>query len=403
MKLLRNVRRIEGGAIDRCSLLMDGGVVRTILPPEAEVPGAEALDGGGLYAAPGFIELHAHGADGADVMDCTPEAMDKVAEYHLRHGVTTFYPTTSTDSDDSIRRVLDACRAVQTTRADRQCIPGIHIEGQYISEARNGGMYMRYIRTPDPREYVPLIEYGSGLIKRWSIAPELPGGLAFGDYASGHGIVCSMAHTDATYDQVAEAKQHGFRHLTHFYSDMNSVVRIHGFRTMGAIEAGYDMDDLWIEIIGDGCHIPPALMQFLYRHIGPGRMHLVSDSVRVAGTAREGEYVDVGSRDRGLQGIVEDGVVKFLDRSAFHGSIASGMELIQATHGKAELPLADCVRMLTENPARIMGIDDCKGHLREGYDADLVLFDEDLTLRQVFYRGCPVFTERSTTRSHTIK
>ena len=171
MKLLKNVRRIEGGLLDPCSLLMEGGVIRAVLSSEAEVPDAEALDGRGLYAAPGFIELHAHGADGADVMDCTAEAMDRVAEYHLRHGVTTFYPTTSTDSDDSIRRVLDACRTVRKMRADRQCIPGIHIEGQYISEARNGGMYMRYIRTPDPREYVPLIEYGYGLIKRWSIAP----------------------------------------------------------------------------------------------------------------------------------------------------------------------------------------------------------------------------------------
>ena len=392
MKLLKNVRRIEGGQTDPCSLLMEDGVIRSILPPEAEVAGAEVLNGQGLYAAPGFIELHAHGADGADVMDCTAEAMDTVAEYHLRHGVTTFYPTTSTDSDDSIRRVLDACRTVQKAREDRQCIPGIHIEGQYISEARNGGMYMRYIRTPDPAEYIPLIEYGGGLIKRWSIAPELPGGLDFGDYASNRGIVCSMAHTDATYDQVAEAKQHGFRHLTHFYSDMNSVVRINGFRTMGAIEAGYDMDDLWIEIIGDGCHIPPALMGYLYRHIGPARMHLVSDSVRVAGTAREGEYVDVGSQDRGLQGIVEDGVVKFMDRSAFHGSIASGMELLQATCQKAGLPLADAVRMLTENPAKIMGIDDRKGHIKEGYDADMVLFDDRLTLKEVFYRGRSVYT-----------
>lgn len=403
MKLLKNIRRIEGGAIDRCSLMIDKGIIRTILPPEVAVDSVDSLDGGGLYAAPGFIELHAHGADGADIMDCTAEAMDRVCEYHLRHGVTTFYPTTSTDSDDSIRRVLDVCRSVQKTREDRQWVPGIHIEGQYISKARNGGMYMRYIRTPDPKEYIPLIEYGGGLIKRWSIAPELPDGLAFGDYASAHGIVCSIAHSDATYHEVAEARQHGFRHLTHFYSDMNSVIRINGFRTMGAIEAGYDMDDLWIEIIGDGCHIPPDLMQFLYRHIGPGRMHLVSDSVRVAGTAREGECVDIGSRDRKLKGIVEDGVVKFLDRSAFHGSIASGIELLQAAHGKAGLPLVDCVKMLTENPARIMGIDGQKGHLREGFDADLVLFDDDLTLQQVFYRGRPVLAEQAATRSHIIK
>ena len=182
-------------------------------------------------------------------------------------------------------------------------------------------------------------------------------------------------------------------HLTHFYSDMNSIVRINGMRTMGAIEAGYDLDDLWIEVISDGCHIPPALMRYMYRHIGPKRMHLVSDSVRVAGTAKEGEYVDVGSRERELTGIIEDGVVKFLDRSAFHGSIASGIELLRAANLKAGLPLAECVRMRTENPAKIMRIDTFKGHLSEGYDADIVLFDDDLNLVDVFYRGHSVLSE----------
>ena len=393
MTLLRDLRLIEDGSITPASLLVENGAIRAVLPPEATVEGAEVQDCGGLYAAPGFIELHAHGASGSDVMDCTPEAMATVAEYHLRHGVTTFYPTTSTDSDESIRRVIDACRTVSAQRQARQSLPGVHIEGQYISEARNGGMYMRYIRNPDPREYVPLIAYADGWIKRWSIAPELPGALAFGDYCTAHGIVCSLAHSDATYDEVKTAMDHGFRHLTHFYSDMNSIVRINGFRTMGAIEAGYDLDDLWIEIISDGCHIPPELMRYIYRHIGPHRMHLVSDSVRVAGTAREGEYVDVGSRERDMKGIVEDGVVKFLDRSAFHGSIASGIELLQASHQKAGLPLGECVRMMTANPAAIMGIDTGKGHLKVGWDADIVLFDDDLDLKEVFYRGRSVHAE----------
>lgn len=393
MILLRNVRLIENGTVRHASLLIKGSVIEAVLPPDAKNEDAKTRDMGGLYAAPGLVELHAHGADGFDVMDCTEQAMDKVAEYHLRHGVTTFYPTTSTDSFDAMLRVVSACKTVSKERENKQYLPGIHIEGQYISEARDGGMYKKYIKNPDPKEYVPLIEYADGWIKRWSIAPELIGGYEFGDYCSRHGIVCSVAHSDATYDEVKEAMNHGFRHLTHFYSDMNSITRINGFRTMGAIEAGYDLKDLWIEVIGDGCHIPPALMDFLYRHIGPNRMHLVSDSVRVAGTAKEGELVDVGSRDRGLQGIIEDGVVKFMDRSAFHGSIASGIELIRATHLKAGIPLADCVRMMTANPARIMGIEEKKGHLLSGYDADIVLFDDTIGLKEVFYRGASVYTE----------
>ncbi len=393
MTLLKNVRLIEGGSVTPASILIRGGVIEAVLPADTDAAEEDIIDCGSLYAAAGLVELHAHGGAGYEVMDCTEEAIGSVAEYHLTHGVTTFFPTTSTDSFDSIRRVIDASRNVSKQRENRQCIPGIHIEGQYISDERNGGMYRKYIKNPDPEEYVPLVEYADGWIRRWSIAPELEGGLAFGDYCSKRGIVCSVAHSDATYDEVKRAKEHGFSHLTHFYSDMNSVTRINGFRTMGAIEAGYDFDDLWIEVIGDGCHIPPELMDYLYRHIGPGRMHLVSDSVRVAGTAREGELVDVGSRDRALQGIIEDGVVKFLDRSAFHGSIASGIELIRATHLKAGIPLSDCVRMMTENPARIMGIEDRKGHVLPGYDADIILFDGDIRLKEVYYRGRSVYAE----------
>ena len=393
MRLFKNVRLIEGGTVAPASVLIRDRVIEAVLPWDTDTRAEEITDCGGLYLAPGLIELHAHGGNGYDVMDCTEEAIGHVAEYHLLHGVTTFYPTTSTDSFDSIRRVTDACRNVSKQREARQNIPGVHIEGQYIAEARDGGMYKKYIKSPDPKEYGPLIGYADGWIKRWSIAPELPGGLAFGDYCREHGIVCSVAHSDATYDEVKKARKHGFSHLTHFYSDMNSVTRRNGFRTMGAIEAGYDFDDLWIELIGDGCHIPPELMDFLYRHIGPGRMHLVSDTVRVAGTAKEGELVDVGSRDRQLQGIIEDGVVKFLDRSAFHGSIASGIELIRATHLKAGIPLGDCVRMMTENPAKIMGIGGEKGHVLPGYDADLILFDDEIRLKEVYYRGNSVCAE----------
>ena len=395
MKLLRNVRLIDGGTVAPGSLFLSEGRVEAVLPADASAGATETVDCGGLYACAGFVELHAHGAAGADVMDCTPEAMAAVSEYHLQHGVTTFCPTTSTDAFDAIRTVIELCKTVRAGRSERQFLPGVHIEGQYISAARNGGMFLRYIKAPDPREYEPLVEQADGNIVRWSIAPELPGAAAFGDYCSAHGIVCSVAHSDATYDEVKEARRHGFHHLTHFYSDMNSVVRINGFRTMGAIEAGYDLDDLWIELIGDGCHIPPPLMDFLYRRIGPERMHLVSDSVRVAGTAKEGELVDVGARKRELKGIVEDGVVKFLDRSAFHGSIASGIELLRAAHQKAGLPLADCVRMASENPAKILGIDDRKGRLTTGHDADIVLFDESLNLSDVLYRGRSVYERDS--------
>lgn len=383
--LIRNLRIVDGGEIRAGSLLLADGIVEAVLPPETQIPDAALIEGENAYAAAGFIDLHAHGGAEYDFMDRSTEAFRACCELQLRHGVTTLLPTTSTDSFEALRGVLDRLRIVRAEMCGRQCLPGIHIEGQYISMARNGGMDGRYIKNPDEAEYRALIEYAVGDIARWSAAPELPGGMAFGDCCAANGIVASIAHSDATYDEVAEAMRHGYTHLTHFYSDMNSITRPNGFRTMGAIEAGYDFDGFWIEIIADGCHIPPALMRHIYRHIGAQRMHFVSDSIRPSG--QDGPLVNVGSYDRELIGLLEDGVVKFTDRSAFHGSIAQGDMLLRAAAQTCGLPLADCVRMLSENPAKVIGLGGRKGRLLPGYDADLVLLGEQLNIQKVFCCG----------------
>lgn len=387
--LIQNVRIVDGGSITDGCILVEDGRIEAILPCGAAAADAQPIDGGGLYASAGFIDLHVHGGAGHDFMDGTMDAFRASCDQHLAHGVTTMLPTLSTGPEPLFRRAIDNLRIARGERAQLQCLPGVHIEGQYIAEERSGGMDGRNIRTPNPAEYIPLIDYADGDIARWSIAPELPGGFAFGDYCTARGIVLSVAHSNATYAEVREAMGHGFCHLTHFYSDMNTVTRKNGFRVMGAIEAGYDLPGLWIEVISDGCHLPPELLGYIYRHIGAERMHLVSDCIRAAGL--EGPIVDVGEAGRQLQGILEDGVVKFLDRSAFHGSIAQGDMLVRAAHCAAGIPLTDCIRMMAENPAKILGLSG-KGRLLPGYDADIVLFDEQVRARSVYYRGRLVVT-----------
>lgn len=385
--LIQDVKIVDGGSIKDGGILIENGRIAAILPPGGEAADARSIDGGGLYAAAGFIDLHVHGGAGHDFMDGTMEAYRACCDQQLRHGVTTMLPTLSTGPEPLFRRAIDNLRVARRERAGLQCLPGVHIEGQYIAAARGGGMDERNIKTPDPAAYIPLIDYAAGDIARWSIAPELPGGLAFGDYCAARGVVASIAHSDATYAEVREAIGHGFCHLTHFYSDMKSVTRRNGFRVMGAIEAGYDFPELWIEVISDGCHLPPELFGYIYRHIGAGRMHLVSDCIRAAGL--DGPIVDVGEGGRALKGVIEDGVVKFLDRSAFHGSIAQGDMLVRAAHCACGVPLADCVRMMAENPAKILRLDQ-KGRLLPGYDADIVLFDEQIAAKRVYYRGALV-------------
>ena len=192
----------------------------------------------------------------------------------------------------------------------------------------------------------------------------------------------------------------GFRHVTHLYSDMSTVTRESGFRVPGVLECAFLFDELWVEVIADGCHLPPDLMQMIYRLIGPERLQLCSDSIRPAGTGEAGEVI-VGSLENGVRGVIEDGVAKFLDRSAFLGSIQLGTDLVRTMYRRVGVPLPQAVRMMTENPARILRIDGHKGRLLPGYDADIILFDEDVRVRRVFYRGNPVICNENHEKENT--
>jgi len=386
MTEIRNVRIINHGKTNTGSIFFENGKI--CAKPENSVK-CEVIDGKGMYASAGFIDMHLHGSLNYDFMDMTQEGFEAICEKHLQHGVTTIVPTSSTGSFDTIKKMIDNQKYFKEKRKDRQTIPGIHIEGQYIAMARDGGMDTRFIHSPIKEEYEDVIKYADGNIIRWSVAPELEGAMEFGDYCKEHGILASIAHTDATYDDVREAMAHGFSHITHIYSDMNSITRHNGFRIMGVLEAAYDLP-IDVEIISDGCHIPPDLFRYIVRHIDHQRINLVSDCIRGAGIKGKiingEEIVDVGENGRHLEGVVEDGVVKFLDRSAFHGSIAQGNMLIKAANLKCGIRLEDCIEMITENPARMLGLKD-KGTLDIGKDADIVLFDENIDIVAIFHKG----------------
>lgn len=383
--LIKNVRIIER-SITRGSVLLEGKKILGILPPSPEIEAELVIDGQGQYLSSGLIELHTHGSGGHDYMDGTQDAYQGAAETQLKHGVTTLLPTTVAASREEYRRTLNAFQTAREARSERQCLYGMHFEGPFFPVQRAGGMDLRYICAPDPSLYEDLIEFAPGCIARWTAAPEMDGIPRFGDFCIKHGILASIGHTDATIRDVKEAKRHGFRHITHLYSDMSTITRESGFRILGVLECAYAMDDLWVELISDGCHLPPDLFRMIYKLIGPDRLQLCSDSIRPAGTG-ETENVIIGSLESGVRGIIEDGVAKFADRSAFYGSIAIGNDLVRVTAQKAGIPLAETIRMMTENPAKILGIDDRKGHVREGYDADLILFDDNIEISRVIYAG----------------
>ena len=383
--LIRNLRIVDGGLIREGSVLIRDGKIHSILPADVRRDGTETFDGNGAYASAGFIDLHTHGAGGSDFMDGTPEAFLTACRTHLAHGTTTIFPTTLAASKEEILRSIRAFRAVKPVLEEMQTVPGLHLEGPYFDMDQKGGQDPEYIRNPDPAEYLEILEAADGAVRRWSIAPELPGAMELADELSRRGILPSIAHTAATYADCEEAIRHGYSLITHLYSCTSTITRRSGFRILGVTEAAYCFDALDVEIIADGCHLPPELIRMIIRCKGTGRICLISDSLRCAG--QDVKETISGSLGAGRTVIIEDGVAKMPDRTAFAGSIATDDRLVRTVWKKAGIPLPQVIRMMCENPARVMRLGACKGRLLPGYDADLVLFDEDVRVLEVFHRG----------------
>ena len=383
--LIRDVRIVDGGSVFAGSILAKDGKIAAILPPDARAEGAETVEGGGLYASAGFIDCHTHGAGGHDFMDGTVEAFLGACRMHLSHGTTTILPTTLSASTGELVRSIAAFKEARALMAQEQCQPGMHLEGPYFAMNQKGGQDPRYIRDPDPAEYRRIVELADGAIVRWSIAPERHGAMEMGDYLTAHGIWPTIGHTDATYDDCVEALRHGYTHITHLYSCTSTITRRGGFRILGVTESAYALDGLTVEVIADGCHLPPELLRMIVKCKGVDRVIMVTDSLRPAGL--DVRTAISGSREDGQVCIIEDGVAKLPDRSAFAGSIATADRLVRTMWKRAGVPLPDVIRMMCENPARLLHLEGRKGRLLSGHDADIVLFDEDVRVHGVYYAG----------------
>jgi N-acetylglucosamine-6-phosphate deacetylase len=377
--------------LQHATLLVSGGKIVDIREGDIEAPEAMILDARGNYVAPGFIDLHVHGGGGHDFMDGTDEAFEGVARLHVRHGTTAMTPTTLSAGKEELLTVLDTYERVcrRGVSGGAQFI-GMHLEGPYFAMGQRGAQDSRYIRDPDPAEYRELVARFPG-IRRWSTAPELPGALEMGDWLRQKGILPAWAHTDATYDEILDAYQHGYTHATHLYSAMLGVTRRGTARVAGAVEAAFLIEEMTVEIIADGIHLPPPLLQLVCKVKGPGRTALITDAMRGAGMP-PGESI-LGGKHNGLPVIIEDGVAKLPDRSAFAGSIATADRLVRNMVRLAGQPVTDAVCMMTATPAAILGVDDRKGSLLAGRDADIIVFDDNIDVRYTIVGGTIVYTK----------
>jgi N-acetylglucosamine-6-phosphate deacetylase len=203
---------------------------------------------------------------------------------------------------------------------------GLHLEGPYFSMEQRGAQDPRFIKNPDREEYMKILDY-SGDIIRWTVAPELEGALEMGRELKSRGVLPSIGHSNAIYEDVQRAFENGFTHVTHLYSGMSMVRRINAYRYAGVVESAFLIDDMTVEIIADGKHLPQSLLKLIYKIKGPDRICLVTDSMRAAGMP-DGEYI-LGSLRTDQKVVVEDGVAKLPDRSAFAGSVATADRLVK--------------------------------------------------------------------------
>ncbi len=345
----------------------------------------EVVDCKGQYLSPGFVDIHVHGGGGHDFMDGTLEAVLGAAKAHLKHGTTTLLPTTLTSSDETLYETIDLFKQAQKMTENMPHMPGLHLEGPYFADSQKGAQDPRYILDPTPEHYRKIMEISQGGILRWSVAPEREGALEMAKELSAQGVTMAVGHTNATYDDMKNAVEAGYNLVTHWYSGMSTIERKGGFRVLGVIESTYLLDELHAEIIADGMHLPPELLQMIVKCKDNDSICLVTDAMRGADMP-DGESI-LGSLADGQRVFIEDGIAKMPDRKSFAGSVATTDRLVRVMVQKANLSVQQAVKMMTYNPAKFVNLHDSVGSIDVGKNADLLIFDDDIQVQAVYVSG----------------
>lgn len=370
---------IYGGAVE-----IDGKIISKV--SDSAISSEREIDGQGKYLIPGFIDMHCHGAKGLDFTDCTAKEMEELEKFYLLHGTTTMVATTLTAKWEIIENSLKTFSEYLSSNPDGVLV-GVHMEGPWFSPAQSGAQDPSFMKKPNAKDLEELKKKYPFLL-RVSAAPEIDEEMQFGRKGKELNIVVSAGHTDADFDTIVKANENGYTLLTHFYSGMKGVTRINAYRVAGAVEAGYYLDDMNVEIIADGKHLPQSLLKLIYKLKGADKISLITDATRGCGF-KDGTKSFIGTKEDPMPIIIKDGVAFTADQQAFAGS-TSTFDKIYKTMAKAVgNDFVALSKMASYNPAKIMNFTD-RGEIREGKLADLLLIDENCEIEKIIYKGIEI-------------
>ncbi len=383
MTVLSNVRVVFTDKIREASVLIKEGKIAGISQCFNAPDNATIVDCKGLYLSPGFIDIHVHGGGGFSAMSDDYKDIVAMCEAHLKYGTTSILPTTLAAPLEKIKNaVLSIKKASEVS--NKVNILGVHLEGPYLSKEFKGAQSENDILSPLKNDPEELFELWEG-IRIVGAAPETEGGLQLGNRIVSHGAVASIAHSGASYELVEEAIKYGYSDVTHIYSACSSCFKVNLFRVGGVVEAGLSIDGLTTQTIADLKHLPAGILKLIYKCKGAEKMILITDGLEFAATdMQEGSLF---KQENGLSVVFEDGVMKLADRSSLAGSVATSSSLVRNMYKSADVPLYDAVRMASYTPAQRIGFGHKKGKIQIGYDADLVLFDDEINIKAVMTDG----------------
>lgn len=381
---LKNIRiALENELIENGEIVLEGDKIVAIqLASKEDRQEAVTIDGKGLLAVPGYIDSHCHGGGGFDCNDSTLEAIEGVTEFYRSHGMTSYYPSLAADKMDRLIDGFEAIRAAMgNNKPGKVEVLGTHLEGPFLNKIYKGSQAEESI-IPITEEHIKTLERYKDVIKRITIAPEVDRNVDLFPKLVEMGMVITGGHSNATYDEILEATLKGMRGVTHLHNAMSSVKKVGPFRVCGVVEAGLNIDDLYAELIADGNHIPDQLIQLAHRCKGADKLFICSDANRATGAA-DGSVIHTC----GQVFLIENGVALNSARTSLASSITPIDEMVRKLILNVKLPLPDVFKMASTNVAKLMRIDDRKGSIAVGKDADINLLDADYRVVRTFCKG----------------